>query len=187
MSKIVLEHETGAFNIKINDTIINTEKDLDTAIEVFKKVVKNNGMSQILGWEEIEESLKSFDDVTVNSDFKTINYRSLKYFYNTGQVFYVAKGNMYALVGGFDTLKHIIEIMENETIQDEQLLVELCLYVGTHHATYSLSGQAVSIVYAAFSYGSVSYNFRTGKMDKGTNSEKASFEDFRNYVHSVIK
>lgn len=187
MSKIVLEYELGAFNIKMNDTVIKTEQELEDAVEVFKKVIKNNGMTQNVGWQEIVKSLQDFEEVEINHDYKTVGYRSLKYFYNTGQVFCMLAGNMQLLVGGLDTFRHIMEIMTNETIEDEKDLVDLCVYVRDHHGTYSLSEQTLYIAYGAFSYGSVGYNFKTGKMDKGTNSEKVDFETFKKYIVSVMK
>ena len=38
-----------------------------------------------------------------------------------------------------------------------------------------------------FNYGSVEYNFATKKINKGTSNEKGSFEEFKDYVLSIIK
>lgn len=58
MSKILLAYEDGEFNIKMNDTIIKKETDLEAAVEVFKQTVKNNGVKQGVTWHSVVESLK---------------------------------------------------------------------------------------------------------------------------------
>ncbi len=185
MSKILLVYENGEFNIKMNEVVIKKEAELEVAVEVFKQTVKNNGMKQGLSWESIVTSLVETAGVEVNNDYKTVTFGNLKYFYNTGQVFYIYNGQMKTLVGGFHVFKHIIEIINNG--QDEQELVELCIYIQEHHATFSLGEEKLYIAYGAFNYGSVVYDFRGGKIDKGTNSEKASFENFKSYVLDIVK
>lgn len=187
MSKILLAYEDGEFNIKVNDTIIKTEKELDVAVEVFKQTVKNNGVKQVVTWEEIVAHLAAAEGVEINDDYKTVTFRSLRYFYNTGQVFYIHKGQMKNLVGGFDVFKHIIEIINGGAAENEEALITLCIYVSEHHATYSIGEQTFYIAYGAFSYGSVGYDFKTNKIDKGTKKEKATFDEFKAYVLSVIK
>lgn len=185
MSKILLAYEDGEFNIKVNDTIIKKETDLEAAVEVFKQTVKNNGVKQGVTWHSVVESLKEIEQVKINHDYKTVTFGSLRYFYNTGQVFYICEGQMKTLVGGFDVFKHMVEIISKG--QDEKSLVELCIYVSERHATFSLGEQTLYIAYGAFSYGSVGYDFRAQKMDKGTSSEKTTFESFKEYVLSIVK
>lgn len=185
MSKILLVYEDGEFNIKMNDTVIKKESELEAAVEVFKQTVKNNGVKQGFSWQDVVESLKEIEQVEINNDYKTVTFGGLRYFYNTGQVFYMCEGQMRTLVGGFDVFKHMVEIISKG--QDEKSLVELCIHVSEHHATFSLAEQKLYIAYGAFSYGSVGYDFRANKMDKGTSSEKATFESFRDYVLNIIK
>lgn len=127
------------------------------------------------------------EQVEINDAYKTVTFRSLRYFYNTSQVFYIHEGQMKALTGGFDAFKHMVEIIGAGKAENEKALIELCIYVSEHHATFSLGEQTLYIAYGEFSYGSVGYDFRTHKMDKGTNSEKTTFEAFREYVLSIIK
>lgn len=185
MSKILLVYEDGEFNIKMNDTIIKKESELEEAVEAFKQTVKNNGVKQGLSWQDAVESLKEIGQIEINGDYKTATFGSLRYFYNTGQVFYINEGQMKTLAGGLDVFKHLAEIISKG--QDEKSLVELCIHASECHATFSLSEQTLYIAYGAFSYGSVVYDFRSQKMDKGTSREKASFEAFRDYVLSIVR
>lgn len=187
MSKILLAYENGEFNIKVNETIIKKEKQLDSAIEVFKQTVKNNGVKQVIAWEEIVAHLTEVKGIEINHDYKTVTFRNLRYFYNTGQVFYINKGQMKSLAGGFDVFKHMVEIINGTEEDNEEALIELCIYVNEHHATYSLGEQTLYIAYGAFSYGSVGYDFKTHKIDKGTKKEKVTFDEFKEYVLSIIK
>lgn len=54
-------------------------------------------------------------------------------------------------------------------------------------AIFSANEDLVMISSPKFSYGTVEYNFATNKINKGTSSEKGSFEEFKNYVLEILK
>ena len=187
MREIVLAYHDGAFNIKVNDEIIKTEKDLDCAVESFKQAVKNNDVKQSISWETAACHLEGMNNVVLNKAYKTATFNDLRYFYNTGQVFYIQDGQMKTLVGGFDTFKNLVALINNGAAAYEKSLIELCIYVGGRQGTYNLDQNSLYIGYGAFSYGKVGYDFNAHKMDKGTSKEQATFDEFKTYVMNVIR
>ena len=90
-NKITLTYENGEFNVAINESIVYTDKDMESSLIKFNSVVKNNAIEQKSSWEAIEEDIRNLNnkDVEINSQFKTVNFGKMKYFYNTDKVFFI--------------------------------------------------------------------------------------------------
>lgn len=187
--KITLTYENGQFDISINNKSVNQETDIEVAFETFKQVIKNNAGHPNGSWEAVEELVKTAGDprFEINSDYKTVQIGSMKYFYNTGKVFYMGQGKMVALTGGYDFFEFILKLVASGLVEEPESLLYLCMHIVESSATYGLSESELSVASAAFSYGNVSYNFATGKMNKGTSSEKVDFEKFKAFVVDIIK
>ena len=98
-NKITLTYENGKFIVSLNENIIYTDKEMEGAMLKFNSVVKNNAIQQNDSWQAIEKSVKNFDmsDIELNSQFKTVSYGKMKYFYNTDKVFYIDEGSTCSL------------------------------------------------------------------------------------------
>ena len=95
-NKITLTYENGEFNVALNENVVYTDKEMEGALLKFNAVVKNNAIEQSNSWCDIEDSIKAFNisNIEVNSQFKTISYGKMKYFYNTDKVFYIENSSM---------------------------------------------------------------------------------------------
>ena len=176
------------FNTK-NENIIYTDKEMEGAMLKFNSVVKNNAIQQNDSWQAIEKSIKNFDmsDIELNSQFKTVSYGKMKYFYNTDKVFYIDEGSMISLGGGFALFSFIIGKIKDGELKSEESFLELCKVSMINKGIFSTNEDKVMIASPKFNYGSVEYNFATKKINKGTSNEKGSFEEFKDYVLSIIK
>ena len=58
----------------------------------------------------------SQDELSYYSQFKTISYGKMKYFYNTDKVFYIDEGSMISLGGGFALFSFIIGKIKDEDL-----------------------------------------------------------------------
>ena len=95
-NKITLTYENGEFNVAINENIVYTDKEMEGALLKFNSVVKNNAIEQKNSWNSIEAEVNNYniEGVEVNSQFKTVNFGKMKYFYNTDKVFYIQNNSM---------------------------------------------------------------------------------------------
>ena len=187
--KITLTYENGEFIVSLNENIIYTDKEMEGAMLKFNSVVKNNAIQQNDSWQAIEKSVKNFDmsDIELNSQFKTVSYGKMKYFYNTDKVFYIDEGSMISLGGGFALFRFIIGKIKDGELKSEESFLELCKVSMINKGIFSTNEDKVMIASPKFNYGSVEYNFATKKINKGTSNEKGSFEEFKDYVLSIIK
>lgn len=187
-NKIALVYEEGSFSICLNDTVIQTENDIESAIQYFKKVIKNNGGQQDNGWNEIKAVVESAacDDIEMNEAYKTVTLGNMKYFHNTGNLVYIEEGKMVPLMGGFRFVAFILERMEKEQLKDYKKLLELCIKVVEEKATYRVAENAFIIASPVFDYGFVEYHFHNGQINKGSSSEQGNFESFCEYAYSRL-
>ena len=111
----------------------------------------------------------------------------MKYFYNTDKVFYIDEGSMISLGGGFALFSFIIGKIKDGELKSEESFLELCKVSMINKGIFSTNEDKVMIASPKFNYGSVEYNFATKKINKGTSNEKGSFEEFKDYVLSIIK
>ena len=90
-NKITLTYENGEFNVAINESIVYIDKDMENSLLKFNSVVKNNAIKQSNPWDSIENEINKYniEGIELNTQFKTINFGKMKYFYNTDKVFYI--------------------------------------------------------------------------------------------------
>ena len=188
-NKITLTYENGKFIVSLNENIIYTDKEMEGAMLKFNSVVKNNAIQQNDSWQAIEKSVKNFDmsDIELNSQFKTVSYGKMKYFYNTDKVFYIQNSSMISLGGGYSLFNFVLKKISEGQLENEESFLELCKISMMNKAIFSAHEDTVMISSPKFSYGTVEYNFATNKVNKGTSSEKGSFEEFKNYVLEILK
>ena len=185
---VALVFENNEYVIKLNETILNKEKDMERAFEIFQQEVKNNSALHAQSRESITDKVRrlGIEQVDINNEYKTMNLGSMKYFNHTGKVFYMGNGKMIQLVGGFDFFYAVIQMIYEKQLEDSEALVALCGTIIEKDAHYSLSEDGLIVTSAAFSYGAVGYNFTNGKMNKGTSSEKCSFDTFVKFVLEAL-
>ena len=185
---ISLVFENNEYTIKLNEKTLNKAQDLDQAVEYFKQEIKNNAAHHPQAWEAMRERVQALaiDEVEIQDAYKTMNLGNLKYFNHTGKVFYMGQGKMIQLEGGFDFFYRVLHMMAEKHLEDSEALVGLCGAIIEKDAHYSLSEDSLTVTSAAFSYGAVGYQFANGKMNKGTASEKCSFDTFAKFVLASI-
>lgn len=188
-NKVVLLYENGQYSISINDTVINTYDDIEESFEKFKMVIKNNSVAKTTTWESIEEGLKGVTDsrLEVNNEYKTISFESMRYFYNTGKVFYIKNGEMIELIRGYNLFYFTLTMVLEEKVQSCEDILDFCKEVLESKITYGVNDTSILVSSAAFNYGYAEYNFSSGKINKGASIEKSSFDEFKGYVLSIIK
>ena len=187
-NKITLTYENGEFNVAINESIVYTDKEMEGALIKFNSVVKNNAIEQKNSWDDIEAEVNNYniEEVEVNSQFKTVNFGN-EYFYNTDKVFYIQNNSMISLGGGYSLFNFVLKKINEGQLENEENFLELCKISMQNKAIFSANEDIVMISSPKFSYGTVEYNFATNKINKGTSSEKGSFEEFKNYVLEILK
>lgn len=188
-NKIALIYTNGKYNLTINDSIVEIDSDIESSFLKFKNMIKNNVSSSEKSWNYIEENIKSFnnENVEIDSRFKTIAIGTLKYFYNTGKVFYIGENKMVPLIGGYEFLKFIVKTKALKDISHLNSFLELCELVIENKATYRTGEEHIAIYSPALNYGSVEFNFSTNKVNKGVSVEDGDFEAFKEYALSIIK
>ena len=188
-NKITLTYENGEFNVALNENVVYTDKEMEGALLKFNAVVKNNAIEQSNSWCDIEDSIKAFNisNIEVNSQFKTISYGKMKYFYNTDKVFYIENNSMISLGGGYSLFNFVLNKINEGKLNNEESFLELCKISMGNKAIFSAHEDIVIISSPKFSYGTVEYNFATNKLNKGTSTENVSFEEFKNYVLDILK
>ena len=188
-NKITLTYENGEFNVAINENIVYTDKEMEGALLKFNSVVKNNAIEQKNSWDAIESEVNSYsiDGAELNSQFKTVNFGKMKYFYNTDKVFYIQNNSMISLGGGYSLFNFVLKKIKEGHLENEESFLELCKISMLNKAIFSANEDLVMISSPKFSYGTVEYNFATNKINKGTSSEKGSFEEFKDYVLEILK
>ena len=111
----------------------------------------------------------------------------MKYFYNTDKVFYIQNNSMISLGGGYSLFNFVLKKINEGQLENEENFLELCKISMQNKAIFSANEDIVMISSPKFSYGTVEYNFGTNKINKGTSSEKGSFEEFKDYVLEILK
>lgn len=190
--KIALIYENDNFSITVNDTVVDTEKDMETAIESFKQVIKNNSEKNNVkakSWEEVLDIVKDIEDsrLIINNEYKNIAFDTMRFFYNTGKLFYMNSSGMTELIGGIGLFHLVADLVSRGKVTGANVILDFCKEVLGCKTSYGVSEEGILVASAAFNYGSVEYNFETGKIHKGTSIERADFEEYKNYVLSILK
>ncbi|MBE6052478.1 MAG: hypothetical protein E7212_00990 [Clostridium sartagoforme] len=188
-SKVELVYENNEYVVKVNNSIIGKENDSDKAYEKFKNVIKNNKTAEARAWEDIVDKFSDFDtkDLEINNEYRTMTYGKMKYFYNMGKVFYMANGQMIPLIGGYGLFKFTLHEVCKGDLEKANDFIEFCKDVMTTNVNYRVTDSSIIVSSASFNYGSAEYNFSSGKINKGASIIKGSFEEFKEYVLSIIK
>lgn len=188
-NKITLTYENREFKVSINENVVYTDKEMEGALLKFNSVVKNNAIEQKNSWDAIESEVNSYsiDGAELNSQFKTVNFGKMKYFYNTDKVFYIENNGMISLGGGYSLFNFVLKKIKEGHLENEESFLELCKISMLNKAIFSANEDIVMISSPKFSYGTVEYNFATNKINKGTSSDKGSFEEFKDYVLEILK
>ena len=188
-NKISLVFENGEYTVYMNDKVVTVNKYMDNAIEKFTQTVNNNSIPKSIEWTFIEEDLSGLNlkELEINSEFKTLTYKDIKYFYSTYKVFNMHGGKMQPLLGGYQLFSFIAKMIEEKHLENYLDLLNFCEEVLKCKVTYRTSGSNFIVGSPAFNYGSASYDFVTKKIHKGASIESMSFEDFKKYVLEIIK
>lgn len=190
-SKIALIYEKDSFVITVNESVVDTEQDMNIAIESFKQVIKNNSDKnnvQAKTWEEILEIIKEIDDdrLVVNSEYKNIAFDTMRFFYNTGKLFYMNSNGMSELIGGIGLFHLVADMVSRGKVSKVNDILDFCKEILECKVSYGVSQEGILVASPAFSYGTVEYNFETGKIHKGTAIEKADFSEYKAYVLRIL-
>ncbi|MGL5354602.1 MAG: hypothetical protein ACRDA5_15015 [Clostridium sp.] len=189
-NKVALIYENGNYNVTLNDTVIKTDKDFDNAVYQFKQTIATTTVSaETKSWESIEESISEYKNngVEINSEYKTITFGSMKYFYTTGKVFFIANGEMIGLRGGFDFFYFILTVASNGDTKTCESFITFCKDVVTANATYKISDSSITILSPRLNYGSAEYNFKSQRINKGASITQGCFEEFKAYILNIFK
>ena len=189
-NKVALIYQNGEYSVTLNDSVIKSDKDFDNAVYQFKQTIANtSGTSEPKSFEIIKEKVLEFENesLEINSDYKTITFGAMKYFYNTGKVFYISNGEMIALRGGFDFFYFILAVVSKGDTNACASFIELCKEVVANNANYRITDSSISILSPSFNYGSAEYNFNSKKINKGASIVEGSFEDFKSYILNILK
>lgn len=189
-NKVALIYENGEYNVTLNGSIIKTDKDFDNAVYQFKQVITTTSQtSETKSWESIEESILAYKNkgLEINSDYKTITFGLMKYFYTTGKVFYVANGEMIGLRGGFDFFHFILTVASDGDTNACTSFIEFCKEVITANATYKITDSSITILSPRLNYGSAEYNFNSQKINKGASIIQGTFDEFKAYILNIFK
>ncbi|GAA0126825.1 MULTISPECIES: hypothetical protein [Clostridium] len=182
--KISLIYENGKFSVLVNDTIINEESNLEKSIDKFKKIIEDNSSIQSINWENIVKNIKAFDnkEIIIDDKYKTMTFNEVKYFYNTGKVFYIRNGQMTELRGSYNLFYCGLKMILKGKVKSCEELSEFLTKVLENKAVYTINDTKVRVSSPKFNYGFAEYDYVNDKIDKGTSVESGNFEKFKEYV-----
>ena len=88
----------------------------------------NNATPKSIKWESIEEDLKGIDlkGLEINSEFKTLTYKDMKYFYSTDKIFNMHGGRMQQLLGGYQLFSFIVKMISEKHLEDYLEVLNFC-------------------------------------------------------------
>ena len=187
-NKVVLMYENHLFKIYINDKVVAAGTNIDSIVEKFKQVFKDNTpQSNIASWESILERVKKFknEDIEINNDYRTISYKKMKYFYASNKVFYMSDNTMTPLLGAYELFDFIMNLIENNFKEYEKILM-FCKSMMENEIIYRIFDSNIVVSSPGFNYGFIEYNFITSKISKGTAIIHGTFDDFAAYVKESI-
>ena len=188
-NKVELIYEEGNYKVLFEGKEVSNSKDSEESFEKFKQVIKDNIYLNSSSWDSIESALRlhTLDGLEINGEYKSASYGELKFFYNSGKLFYTENNKMIQLIGGFSLFNFIISMVESEYIENYKEILDLCVYILENKAIYRVNEHNFIVSSAGFNYGSCEYNFFANKILKGSSIEKGSFEEFKDYVYTIIK
>ena len=187
-NKIALIYNENEYEIAINEKVIKTVETLEEAVDYFEKTIQNNKSMATINWDTICHEVKQLQlpEVEILEDYQAIGYKTIKYFHNTGKLFYMKQGQMFPLNGDYRLLRFILERVAKKQLDDSEQFVELCAKAMENRIVYYIKEETFSLYSAVFNYGNVTYNFLTQEMHKGTHTESGTFNEFKEYVVNII-
>ena len=187
-NKITLAYDGKTYQVAMNEQVIATVEKIEDAYKSFEKTIANNKLVVEGKWETIREQVEQFglNDIEVFDSYQAIQYQTLKYFHQTGMLFYMEKEEMVALTGGYRFLLFLLERIAHNELDDSKDLIELCSEAIKEGIGYRIKEASLTLSSPVFNYGNVTYNFSNQEMHKGTQIEKVGFDVFKAYVLEVI-
>lgn len=183
-NKISLVYENGEYSVNINGTLMNKGNDVEEMFENFQKVIRNNSIRETTSWDYTLNKVKALklDNIEINEEYKTITFDGVKYFHNINKLFNIKEGNMTELINGYSLFMFILQMNKEGYLEGCNDIIEICELAIKKKATYRNNDTTFTVASAKFNYGVVEYNFTTGKINKGVAIEKATFNEFKEYV-----
>lgn len=185
---IAIVFDGKIYKVCVNDEVVATEEKMAEAYKLFEKTVNNNIQAADTSWDYIKDAIEALnpEGVTVYEVYQAIEYKDVKYFHQTGKLYYTGSGEMLPLVGGPRLLQFIVSVVAKKQLEASDDLVELCVQATKIGVNYRVKESSFTLASPIFNYGSISYNFQTKEMHKGTAIENITFEDFKSYVLGTI-
>ena len=187
--KVELVYENNEYSVAINGSIIEKNIGFEKALEKFKSVIDNNKSSEAKAWADIVEKFETLNNsnLEINNEFRTMAFQDIKYFYNMGKTFYMGEGQMVPLIGGYNLFKFILFVVSNQGLDITNKFNKFCKKLMFEDVNYRITDSSIIISSASFNYGSAEYNFLSKKINKGASIIEGSFDEFEDYVFSIIK
>lgn len=187
-NKIALIYDGSSYQVAVNDKIVTTVDKIEDAYKSFEKTIQNNKSIAAGNWEVIRDEVKQFgvEEVEIFEAYHAIEYKTIKYFHNTGKLFCTEGGEMQPLSGDYRLLLFLLEKVGKKQLDDSESFVKVCARASEQGIVYSIKDDTFSLYNAIFNYGNVTYNFATQEIHKGTHTEKGTFKMFKDYVLEVI-
>lgn len=187
-NKIALIYDGSNYQIVVNEKVITSVEKREDAYVCFEKTIHNNKSTVATDWETMRDQIEQLgiEDVEIFDTYHAIAYKTVKYFHNTGKLFYMHKGDMLPLMGDYRLLFFILERVAKKQLDESESFIEICAKATGEGIVYHLKEETFSLCSAIFNYGNVTYNFRTQEIHKGTHTESGDFKVFKDYVLEVI-
>lgn len=187
-NKMALVYNGKDYQIVVNEEVIATLDKLDEAYQCFEKTLQNNQSALDGNWETMLKEIKELEveGVELFEAYSAIQYKTIKYFHNTGKLFYMKGGDMFPLDGGCRLLLFLIQRVAQQEISESEDFIELCAEASKKGIQYRIKESSFTLASPIFNYGYVAYNFLTQEIHKGTHTEKDTFKAFKQYVEGVI-
>lgn len=188
-SKIALIYENKTFKLEVTGEMIKEFKNFEEAVKAYEEKIKEIDNSEEGKWNNLLSEVNRFkeDGLEVNNEFKSMEFKGLKYFLKTDKVFYMQNGEMIPLLGGFNFFKSTLILLKDNKIGNLESFILFLKEVIISKVNYRLNELSLLVLSASFNYGSAEYNFQTGKINKGASIEDFTFDEFKNYVLQTIK
>lgn len=188
-SKIALIYENKTFKLEVAGEMIKEFKNFEEAVKAYEEKIKEIDNSEEGKWNNLLSEVNRFkeDGLEVNNEFKSMEFKGLKYFLKTDKVFYMHNGEMIPLLGGFNFFKSTLALLKDDKIGNLESFILFLKEVIISKVNYRLNELSLLVLSASFNYGSAEYNFQTGKLNKGASIEDFTFDEFKNYVLQTIK
>ena len=187
--KVELVYENNEYSVAVNGSIIEKNIGFEKALEKFKSVIENNKSSEAKAWADIVEKFEALNNsnLEINNEFRTMTFGNLKYFYNMGKVFYMGEGQMIPLIGGYNLFKFVLFVVCDLGNEITSEFISFCKEIMFKDVNYRITDSSIILSSASFNYGYAEYNFTSKKINKGASIVEASFNEFKDYVFSIIK